>query len=372
MMKPLAAIAAIAMAASCSGSAAKSDAPVVRDTGPPPKITISGTVVGLASKVILRNNDTDDLMVTSAGNFAFATTLLTGEAYAVTVSSQPLGPSQECSVFNATGVAGTTDVKNVVVVCQTRSFKVGGSVTGLAGTGLRLASDGNELPIAANGTFMFATTKLSGAPFEVTIKQQPVNRSQTCTLSANTGVVPDTDVSSIVINCSTDRHVIGGTVTGHGTGTLVLQNNNGDDVTISAANFAFPTTVASGDPYSVTVKTSPATEVCVVTQGGSGVVSNADINSVRIACTPRTFSIGGTCTGACAGVALKNNGTDTLVLSNTGPFSFSSKLPTGSSYAVTFVRNGAVTIECIVTNGTGTVAASDVSNVTVVCTSFDL
>jgi len=63
---------------------------------------------------------------------------------------------------------------------------------------------------------------------------------------------------------------IGGTVVGlTGTG-LVLQDNAGDNLTVSASGaFAFPTPLADGAPYSVSVLTQPGSpsQTCTVSGG---------------------------------------------------------------------------------------------------------
>ena len=76
---------------------------------------------------------------------------------------------------------------------------------------------------------------------------------------------------------------IGGTVSGL-TGSLVLQNNGGDNLTISANGpFTFATNVASGSAYNVTVLTQPAGQYCTV-NGGRGQVSSASVTNVTVAC----------------------------------------------------------------------------------------
>ena len=53
------------------------------------------------------------------------------------------------------------------------TFTVGGSVTGLAGTGLVLRLDGADLAIASNGAFSFPGSLADGANYLVTIGSQP-------------------------------------------------------------------------------------------------------------------------------------------------------------------------------------------------------
>ncbi|MGH8241671.1 MAG: hypothetical protein ACREXP_32260, partial [Steroidobacteraceae bacterium] len=56
----------------------------------PPKVTIGGTVAGLAgSGLILQNNGADDLAVSANGAFNFKTSVDAGSAYNITVFALP-------------------------------------------------------------------------------------------------------------------------------------------------------------------------------------------------------------------------------------------------------------------------------------------
>lgn len=80
--------------------------------------TVGGTVSGLGSgkSVVLRNNGTDDLTVSTNGNFTFATPLANGAAYNVSVLTQPDG--QVCTVSNGSGIVSGADITNTTVVCR--------------------------------------------------------------------------------------------------------------------------------------------------------------------------------------------------------------------------------------------------------------
>ncbi|MBS0447645.1 MAG: hypothetical protein JSR59_17010 [Proteobacteria bacterium] len=82
----------------------------------------------------------------------------------------------------------------------------------------------------------------------------------------------------------TGTYSIGGTVSGL-TGTLTLQDNGGDALSVSQnGTFAFAGKLDSGSAYDVTVATQPAGQTCTVTSG-SGSVSQADVSAVSVACT---------------------------------------------------------------------------------------
>ena len=105
----------------------------------PAAYAISGTVTGLTGSGLVLHNGADDLVVTAAGPFFFSTALDAGQSYDVTVQSQPSAPAQHCTVANGSGTAGTNDPSKVTVSCSASTgYTVGGTVTGLTGSGLIL------------------------------------------------------------------------------------------------------------------------------------------------------------------------------------------------------------------------------------------
>jgi uncharacterized delta-60 repeat protein len=98
-------------------------------------------------------------------------------------------------------------------------------------------------------------------------------------------------ISFVVSACSnkgdsTASFTVGGVVNGS-TGELVLQNNGGDDLTISVNGpFTFPTALASGSSYSVTVRTNPAGQTCVVSNG-TGAILVSNVTNVSVDCSKR-------------------------------------------------------------------------------------
>ena len=129
--------------------------------------TIGGTVTGLTgSGLILQNNGGGDLSVPAAGPFTFTAGLANGAAYVVTVKTQPSSPTQNCVVTNGSGTVGTANITTVAVAC---SFTVGGTVSGLEGSGLSLSNGADNLAISSNGSFTFATPIATGDRYDVTL-----------------------------------------------------------------------------------------------------------------------------------------------------------------------------------------------------------
>ena len=88
---------------------------------------------------------------------------------------------------------------------------------------------------------------------------------------------------------SAQQYTIGGTVNGLSGSGLVLQATGASTVTVSSNGpFQFPTAVASGTAYTVSVRTQPANPSQTCTASGataSGTVSGANVTNVEITCT---------------------------------------------------------------------------------------
>jgi len=175
-----------------------------------------------------------------------------------------------------------------------------------------------------------------------------------------------------VATCTACGPALGGTVSGLAAGNSVTLQNNGVESLVVSANgsFIFPTGLVTGQPYAVTVLTQPTTpsQLCTVTNGTgttpAGNVSNVDVTCVTLP------TIGGTVAGLAAGnsVTLQNNGGDDLVVPADGSFTFVTGLATGAAYAVTVLTQPTAPSQlCTVTNGSGTIPAGNVSDVSVAC-----
>ncbi|HXM99048.1 MAG TPA: kelch repeat-containing protein [Candidatus Dormibacteraeota bacterium] len=249
-------------------------------------------------------------------------------------------------------------------------FTIGGTVTGLSGTGLTLTNGTDTLTITGNSAFAFKKTVASGGTYNVTVSQSPTSPNQTCTVSNGNGKAT-ANVTNVTVTCSTGTVAIGVTVAGlSGTG-LVLQNGT-DFLTITGTTTTnqFKVAVPFGQTYNVLVSaqpTSPA-QTCTVT-GGSGTATDGVAVNVQVTCSLGTISIGGSVSGFAggSGFVLQNNGGDNLSITKNGTFSFPILVPVNGPYKVTvFGQPSGPNQLCTVTNGTGT-AAANVTTVSVVC-----
>ena len=159
------------------------------------------------------------------------------------------------------------------------------------------------------------------------------------------------------------------TVAGLQAGKSVALLNNGADRVLVSANgtVAFATPIASGGKYSVTVQTQPTGQTCAPAQG-TGTVTSFNIN-IAVECSPNAYTVGGSVSGLLTGnsVLLQNNLADDTSIGANGPFKFLSTILSGAAYAVT-VSAQPPGQHCTVANGSGTVAGSSISNISVACT----
>lgn len=172
---------------------------------PPATYTVGGSVTGLTGTgLVLQNPGTSNLSVAASGAFTFSPAVNSGTTYSVTVLTQPSSPSQTCTVTNGSGTVGSANVSNVAVSCSTNTYTVGGTVTGLAATGLVLQNNaGNDLAVSASGAFSFTTAVASGAAYAVTVKTQPTaGPLQNCTVSNGAGNVAAAPVTSVSVTCA--------------------------------------------------------------------------------------------------------------------------------------------------------------------------
>ena len=120
--------------------------------------TVGGTVSGLGAgkSAVLQNNGGDNLTVDANGSFTFATTIMGGSNYQVTVLTQPIG--QTCVVGNGSGTVdayiSNADVSNVSLTCydnvvtgSTPGGQVTAAITGGSCSGYEPGSTSFTTPI---------------------------------------------------------------------------------------------------------------------------------------------------------------------------------------------------------------------------------
>jgi hypothetical protein len=125
--------------------------------------TIGGTLSGLGSSlsVVLQNNLGDNLMLSTSTSFTFATSLISGSPYSVTVLTQPTG--QTCFVTNGSGTVSTANITNVSVSCTTNTYTLSyfagtqGSLTGTTSQTVNYNASGSAVTAVPAAGYHFAS-----------------------------------------------------------------------------------------------------------------------------------------------------------------------------------------------------------------------
>ena len=148
----------------------------------------------------------------------------------------------------------------------------------------------------------------------------------------------------------------------------------------SASGLAFTSPLCAGTPLSLTqVAGSAANPVLIgypVVNTTSGYVYAIQSGAIDYVAPPPgcssapSYTIGGSVSGLASGTSatLLDNGGDSLTVSSNTSFTFPTALDSGAMYAVT-VGTQPTGETCTVANGTGTVASSNITNVSVACSS---
>lgn len=246
--------------------------------------SIGGMIAGLNGTVVLLNNgDTDNALTTTAnGSFKFSEKLAQGSIYNVTVATQPA--TQTCRVSNGSGKVNG-NITNVYVVCTDNTYTIGGTVTGLiAGTTMDLQNNGDDtLLINENGNFTFAAQIASNGSYNVTVAANPTG--ETCSIVNGTGVVSDTDITNITVDCTHVSTIYAGGFDGNVYYTI----NSGQSWAAAATQPAFDFPVTSVFVTSSTLyAASENGQVYYSQDGGShwtasaATPDNSAINSVHV------------------------------------------------------------------------------------------
>jgi hypothetical protein len=259
------------------------------------------------------------------------------------------------------GGGGTT-----TVIDETPNYTIGGMISGLVSSAILQDNGGNNLTVSANGSLTFTAKVASGSGYNVSVLTQP--SGQTCTVGSGSGTIL-ANVTNVAVVCSNNSGTVSGSVTGL-TGSLVLQDNGGDNLSVAAIGaFTFATSITNGNTYNVSVLTQPAGQTCSVS-AGAGTISGNSVSNVVVVCSTNTYNVGGTVSGLAGSMVLQDNNGDNLTVAANGTFTFATQVANGSPYSVT-VLTQPTGQTCNITSGGGTVTAN-VTSVAVNCSASSL
>ncbi len=166
----------------------------------------------------------------------------------------------------------------------------------------------------------------------------------------------------------TSTYSVGGTVNGL-SGTLGLQLNGGNAFSASSnAAFTMPSTLSAGDAYFLTMNAQPTGQTCSIANG-SGTMGSGNVTNAVVSCSTISSYLGGSLSGLTSnGLVLANGANNLTVSSGSTTFTMPVAVSYGSNYSIA-VQTQPTGQTCAVTNGSGSMPASDVSTVAVSCTS---
>jgi hypothetical protein len=255
-------------------------------------VLISGSISNLlGSGLVMQLNGGRDITPGPNNTFFGFTNIPKKTAYIITVLAQPTNPWQTCVVANGTGTA-TADNSTASVTCTTNTYAVRGTITGLTAAGLSLQLNGGAAqPIAAGSTTFAFPAVASGTAISVTIAAQPAG--QTCTMLGGDGRIANNDFATPAVTCTAPGFTVGGDfVSGLSSTPATFRLNGGAPVSFGPGvdlppfpTFTFPTTLRTGDLYSMTVASQPGTPgaTCAM-QRGKGKITTANITNVFVQC----------------------------------------------------------------------------------------
>jgi len=89
-----------------------------------------------------------------------------------------------------------------VTVLEPDTFTIGGSVSGLFGTGLVLQNNGeDDLAISADGSFTFSTAVDDGSAYTISVLTQPDGPDEICSISNGSGTVSGENIGNVSVFC---------------------------------------------------------------------------------------------------------------------------------------------------------------------------
>jgi 6-phosphogluconolactonase len=246
---------------------------------------------------------------------------------------------------------------------------VGGTVSGLSGSGLILQNNGgDDLTIATDGSFVFRNAIAAGTgAYRISVKRRPAAPMQTCVVTNGDGTAASSNITNVAINCSNDhaRFVYQFDTALNATGIYITNEHTGQlhrigvtpqapqvQVAHPTGRFVYMILQAAPDfiySYAVDATTGALTEIGAPIQVGIGIAA------AHIHPSGRYLYLTHTATNEIARFAIGDDGT----LSAASPVA----LPEGSyPYASVMTNDGRY---LLVGNSGALPGNTDVSNVAV-------
>lgn len=102
---------------------------------------------------------------------------------------------------SALGAAATSTVIIADHDTRNQTFTLGGTVTGLVGSGLFVRSNGFDVRVDASGSFTLPGTFTNGTVYDLQVEVQPSSPLQTCRVTNGQGTVANANVTDLAVVC---------------------------------------------------------------------------------------------------------------------------------------------------------------------------
>jgi len=154
-------------------------------------------------------------------------------------------------------------------------YTVGGTVTGLSGSGMVLQLNGGDsLSFSASASFVFGTRLDNNAAYSVTVLTQPSNPAQTCTVRNGSGTIDKAGISNVIVSCTqTGRFAYVANRQSNSISAFAIDQSSGELVPLAGSPFASNGTT----PTALTV--DPNGQFLYVANSGSNSVSVYSIDA---------------------------------------------------------------------------------------------
>ena len=187
---------------------------------------------GLSGTVVLQDNGGDDLSVTRQRPVHVRDRAGQRGGLRVTVKTNPSG--QTCTVSNGSGTVGSANVTNVAVSCaqRRRRITVGGTVSGLSGTVVLQDNGGDDLSVTRERAVHVRDRAGQRGGLQRDGEDEPVRADLHGLQRVGHGRLGQRHQRRGHLHRRCRRITVGGTVSGL-SGTVVLQDNGGDDLSVT-------------------------------------------------------------------------------------------------------------------------------------------
>jgi hypothetical protein len=233
------------------------------------------------------------------------------------------------------------------------------------------ANSGLTASLTAAGSFTFERQLAAGTRYELDVTASP---GYGCQVRNGNRTMPGAAVNDIEVECTSSTFSLGGSVSGLGP-VAGLRLTNGSDMLDVTGDGPFTLApVTAGASYNVTLSAAGGFAYECNVANGSGSNVAADVSNIAVTCAmPIRATVSGL-GGGTTGLTLNNgygipggaSASDSVTATSNVTYTFSQRLPYGSSYAMAAVMSGSSDYSCTVTNGSGTVGAAAI-NAAVAC-----